>query len=238
MRIIHLRTLQGPNVFADWPMLRLRVDLEDMNETSSADVPGFVDRLLALLPGLVDHHCSRGHHGGFVERLREGTYWGHIIEHVALELSVPAGIGVTHGKTVYGGEPGVYDVMVEFENEAGMKHLLRSAFALVEAVRHGQPYDVAAAVAGARQLACDTALGPSTRAVVRAAEKRGIPWRRLNDESLVVLGYGRYRRFIQATSSSRTSLVAVDIAGDKNLTKDLLERAGLPVPAGRVVTTA
>ncbi|WP_433929409.1 cyanophycin synthetase [Sorangium cellulosum] len=238
MRIITIRTLQGPNVFASWPVLRMTLDLEDLNETSSAQVPGFVDRLLELLPGLAAHHCSRGKPGGFVERLREGTYWGHIIEHVALELSEPAGIGVTYGKTVYAGSPGLYDVVVEFENEAAMRLLLEAAFELVTAVLEGKPYDVAAKVAEAAQVAEETALGPSTRAVVKAAEKRGIPWSRLNDESLLVFGYGKHRRFVQATTSCNTSCVAVEIAGNKQLTKELLERAGLPTPRGVVVRTA
>ncbi|WP_437925658.1 cyanophycin synthetase [Sorangium sp. So ce291] len=238
MRILTIRTLQGPNVFANWPVLRMTLDLEDLAETSSAEVPHFVDRLLALLPGLGEHHCSRGKPGGFVERLREGTYWGHIIEHVALQLSEPAGIGVTYGKTVYAGAPGVYDVVVEFENEAAMRLLLEAAFELVTALLEGRPYDVAAKVAEAAQVAEETALGPSTRAVVKAAEKRGIPWSRLNDESLLVFGYGKHRRFVQATTSCNTSSVAVEIAGDKQLTKELLERAGLPAPKGIVVRTA
>ncbi|WP_438005430.1 cyanophycin synthetase [Sorangium sp. So ce321] len=238
MRILTIRTLQGPNVFASWPVLRMTVDLEDLAETSSAEVPHFVDRLLAVLPGLGEHHCSRGKPGGFVERLREGTYWGHIIEHVALQLSEPAGIGVTYGKTVYAGAPGVYDVVVEFENEAAMRLLLEAAFELVTALLEGRPYDVAAKVAEAAQVAEETALGPSTRAVVNAAEKRGIPWSRLNDESLIVFGYGKHRRFVQATTSCTTSSVAVEVAGDKQLTKELLERAGLPAPKGVVVRTA
>ncbi|WP_437956284.1 cyanophycin synthetase [Sorangium sp. So ce119] len=238
MRIITIRTLQGPNVFASWPVLRMTLDLEDLNETSSAQVPGFVDRLLGLLPGLAEHHCSRGKPGGFVERLREGTYWGHIVEHVALQLSEPAGIGVTYGKTVYAGAPGLYDVVVEFENEAAMRLLLEAAFELVTAVLEGKPYDVAAKVAEAAQVAEETALGPSTRAVVKAAEKRGIPWSRLNDESLLVFGHGKHRRFVQATTSCNTSCVAVEIAGNKQLTKELLERAGVPTPRGIVVRTA
>ncbi|WP_437631996.1 cyanophycin synthetase [Sorangium sp. So ce854] len=238
MRILSIRTLHGPNVFASWPVLRMTVDLEDLDETSSAAVPGFVDRLLALLPGLAEHHCSRGEPGGFVERLREGTYWGHIVEHVALQLSEPAGIGVTYGKTVYAGAPGLYDVVVEFENEAAMRLLLEAAFELVTAVLEGKTYDVAAKVAEAAQVAEETALGPSTRAVVQAAEKRGIPWSRLDDESLIVFGHGKHRRFIQATTSCNTSSVAVEIAGNKQLTKELLERAGVPTPRGVVVTTA
>jgi cyanophycin synthetase len=219
MRIIDIRTLSGPNVFADFPVLRMTLDLGDMAETHSAMMAGFSERLVALLPGLREHRCSRGHRGGFVERLHEGTYLGHITEHVALDLSTPAGIDASYGKTVYAGQPGHYHVVVEFENEAAMRHLLESAVELVMAVIAGGAYDIAPVIAEAKRLVSRTALGPSTRALARAASERGIPWERVNDDSLLVLGYGKYRRFLQAATSSRTSFVAVEIAGDKQLTK-------------------
>nr|ANY58054.1 Cyanophycin synthetase [uncultured bacterium] len=238
MRIIDIRTFHGPNVFADFPVLRMTLELGDYQEKHSALLPGFTDRLLALLPGLFEHRCSRGRAGGFVERLREGTYLGHIVEHVALELSTPSGIEVTYGKTVYAGSPGLYHVAVEFENEAAMRHLLEAAVELVCAVIDDRSYDLTPVIAEAKRLTARTALGPSTRALAQAATDRGIPWERLNEGSLLVLGYGKHRRFLQAATSSRTSFVAVDIAGDKQLTKELLARAGIPVPRGRITQTA
>jgi len=238
MNIVHIRTLCGPNVFADFPVLRMRLDLGARTETSSVDMPGFTDRLLAALPGLSEHRCSRGRPGGFVERLREGTYLAHIVEHVALELSDPAGLSVTFGKTIWAGSPGLYDVAVEFENEAGMRIVLEAAVELVMAVIEEREYDVRPRIEEAREAAEDTALGPSTGAVVRAAEARGIPWARLNDQSLIVFGWGKHRKFIQATTTSQTNFVAVEIAGDKQLTKELLDRASIPTPRGVVVRTA
>src|SRR2546423_38214 len=132
MRVRTIRTLSGPNVHHHRPVLLMKLDLEDLAETESCQVPGFVERLLARLPGLGGHTCSRGYAGGFVERLHEGTYFGHIVEHVAIELSEPAGIGVSYGKTRYGGEPGVYDVVVRYRSEAGMRELLHTAVELVE----------------------------------------------------------------------------------------------------------
>ncbi|MCW8140554.1 MAG: cyanophycin synthetase, partial [Planctomycetota bacterium] len=134
MHVVELRTIQGPSVFHHRPVLVLTLDLEDLAETPSDQLPELVERILDLLPGLAEHGCSRGHPGGLVERLREGTYLGHIIEHVAIELSQRAGIGVNYGKTVAAGPPGRYEVVVRFEAEEAMSHLLRAAVALVEAL--------------------------------------------------------------------------------------------------------
>jgi cyanophycin synthetase len=235
MRIIHIRTLEGPNLFANFSVLRLRLDLQSLADTSSATLPGLTDRLVAALPGLIEHRCSRGHRGGFVERLREGTYFAHIVEHVALEMSGPAGIEVGFGKTVYAGKHGVYDIAVEFEDDPAMRLLLEAAVEFCEALSKEQPYDLAPALERAKELAHARRLGPSTQAIVAAAKRRGIPWSRLNDQSLIVLGYGKQRRYIQATTTSNTRFIAVELAGDKQLTKQLLERAGLPVPQGRIV---
>ncbi len=235
MRVLDIRTFPGPNVHSHRPMLVMRLDLEALDERESREFAGFNERLLTLLPGLYEHYCGLGHPGGFVERLKGGTYFGHIVEHVALELSEPAGIGVTRGKTRATDAPGVYTVAVAYCAEAGMRFLLRTAVDLVEALLRGEPFDVEASVAEARRIVAATELGPSTRAIVAAAERRGIPWKRIGDGSLVRLGYGKNRVFIQAAMSGRTSAVAVEIAGDKELTKALLDAANLPVPRGRIV---
>src|SRR5215475_7257768 len=114
MRILEIRALPGPNVFSPRPVLRMELDLEDLFEHETKDHPEFNTRLLSLLPNLKEHYCSKGREGGFVERLEEGTYFGHIVEHIALELTEMAGIGVFHGKTRYAGEPGCYNVVVEY----------------------------------------------------------------------------------------------------------------------------
>jgi cyanophycin synthetase len=237
VKVIRIRALNGPNMFADFPVLRMTLDLEGLADTSSKELPGLTAALLQALPGLSAHRCSRGYAGGFVERLHEGTYLGHIVEHVALELSGPCGIEVGFGKTVYGGRHGVYDVVVEFEDEAAMRVLLEAAVQLCNAIIAGERFDLAPVIAQARSIADARRLGPSTSAIVRAATRRNIPWRRLNDQSLLMLGYGARRKLVQATITGQTPHIAVDIAGDKHLTKDLLATAGLPVPEGRVVRT-
>src|SRR5918997_929663 len=237
MKIEGIRTLAGPNVYTHRPALLLRLDLEDLSGRESREFEGFNGRLLAALPGLAEHHCSRGRAGGFVERLREGTYFGHVVEHVALELTSLAGVGVTHGKTRVETEPNLHNVVVEYKAEHATRHLLESAVALVGALVRGERFDLAAVLAEARKLVARMELGPSTRAIVEAAARRNIPWERVGTGSIVRLGWGKHRRFIQAATSDLTSAVAVEVACDKDLTKLVLEQAAVPVPAGHVVST-
>ena len=237
MRIESIRTLAGPNVYSHRPVLLMRLDLQELYEKESHEIPGFVERLLALLPGLGEHYCSKGYAGGFVERLREGTYFGHTVEHVALELTGLAGCDATHGKTRYAGEPGVYNVVVEFCAEHATRYLLGQAVALVEAVIRGEGFPLAEKIKEAEEIAADTELGPSTRAIVEAAMRRRIPWARQNDASLVRLGYGKHLRLIQAAMTDGTSAVGVELAADKDLTKARLGRASIPVPEGEIVRT-
>lgn len=232
MRILDVRTLSGPNVYHHKPMLVMELDLEELAHSITAEQPKFVERLLALLPGLQAHHCSQGRPGGFVERMQEGTYFGHVVEHVALELEGLAGSHVTHGKTRAAGTPGVYNVAVRFKSEHGMTHLLEQAVELVQALLSGHTFDVSGTLAEYRAISADKDLGPSTAAIVDAAARRGIPWRRLDDGNLVQLGYGRHRRLIEAAVTDATSLIAVDTVGDKVRTKELLHEAGVPVPRG------
>jgi cyanophycin synthetase len=237
MRIERIRTLAGPNVYTYRPALLMALNLEDLAERESREFEGFNARLLALLPGLNEHTCSKGYAGGFVERLEEGTYFGHVVEHVAIELTKPAGAPVSHGKTRYAGEPGVYNVVVEYKAETATKYLLQVAVELVGAVLKDEAYPLEEKLAEARRLVSRHELGPSTRAIVEAARRRNIPVARIGTDSLVQLGYGRHRRFVQAAMSDLTSAVAVEIAGDKDLTKTILEQAAIPVPRGRVIET-
>lgn len=234
MRIEGIHTLDGPNLYHDKPVLLMLLHLGDLTERESRELPGFHDRLLELLPGLRQHHCSPGHEGGFVERLERGTYFGHVTEHVALEMASSLGSPVTYGKTRYGGERGFYHVIVRYRSEHGMRALLRSAVALVDALVEGEPFPLEQHLHEAAELAADTDLGPSTLAIVRAAERLGIPWRRLNEASLVQLGHGRHRRLIQAALTDGSGHIAVDTASDKERTKQLLREVGIPVPDGRV----
>ncbi len=237
MKILNIRTIAGPNVYSHQPVLVMKLDLEDLAGRESYQVPGFVERLLTRLPGCYEHHCGLGRPGGFVERLRGGTYFGHIVEHVALELTDPVGISTYRGKTVDAGEPGVYLVAVTYKSERAMRHLLKTAVELVQALVDGRYYDLEPQLEYAQTLVAKFELGPSTRAIVAAAERRGIPWTRVDEDSLVRLGNGRYARYIEGTIAATTSAIAVDIASDKELTKSILDRSGLPAPRGCVVIT-
>ncbi len=238
MKIDTIRAITGPNVFSHNPVLVMRLDLENLAGKESYEVAGFIDRLLAALPGVRDHHCAKGRPGGFVERLYEGTYFGHIVEHVCLELTDRAGISVNRGKTVLAVPDRVYDVAVEYKSEPGMRRLLEIAVEYVQALADDRPYRADDGIAQAIELVHGDELGPSTKAIVDAAAERGIPWVRLSEDSLIQFGHGIHRRFLQAAMSSNTSAIAVDIASDKELTKSLLARASIPVPAGRVVESA
>ena len=237
MRVERIRTLAGPNVYTYRPALLMRLDLEDLAERESRELSGFNERLLELLPGLRKHTCGKGYPGGFVERLDGGTSFGHVVEHVAIELTSPAGVPVAHGKTRYAGTPGVYNVVVEYKAETATEYLLRVAVELVESLVKGEAYPLEEKLREARRLVARYELGPSTRAIVEAAARRNIPVFRLGTDSLVQLGYGKHRRFIQAAMCDGTSAVAVEIAGDKELTKKLLEQVSIPVPRGALVET-
>jgi cyanophycin synthetase len=237
MRIEKIRTLAGPNVYTYRPALLMTLDLEDLAGRESLEFEGFHERLLKLLPGLGEHTCSKGYRGGFVERLGEGTYFGHVVEHVAIELTNPAGVHVRHGKTRGTGVEGVYHVADEYKAETATRFLMEVAVGLVEALLKGEDYPLEGRLEEARRLVARYELGPSTRAIVEAAERRRIPVSRVGTDSLVRLGYVKHRRYVQAAMSDLTSAVSVEIAGDKDLTKRVLEAAAIPVPRGAVVQT-
>jgi cyanophycin synthetase len=236
MKIEDIRYISGPNLYSHLPAMVMRIDLQECAGKESYEFAGLNQKLLEFFPGLRNHHCAKGEPGGFVERLDEGTYIGHVIEHVALEMAELVGIGANRGKTTSAAE-GVYDVFVECTNEAGMAHLLRTAFALVEALTRGESYNWEPELEEAKRQAGRTGLGQSTKALVEAAQKRGIPFYRLNTGSLIQLGTGRYLKRIQATITERTSCIGVDIACDKELTKQMLDLAAIPVPFGGVAYT-
>jgi len=237
LRILEARAIEGPNVHGRFPVVVARVDLGPAAERMSRDWPGFGDRLVAALPGLQEHHCGLGRPGGFIERLTEGTLLGHVVEHVALELQTLAGCTVFYGKTRQ--ERGSVFCIV-FEHECGDVGLaaLDVAIRLVCDARDNAPLDVAADVEVLRALFAERGVGPSTRALMAAASVRGIPVRRLGEGSWLQLGYGRHQRRVRAALTSRTPALAVDLAGDKTMTKRLLRAAGIEVPDGEVATTA
>src|SRR5687768_8652605 len=177
--------LRGPNIWANFPVLEAWVDLGELRDTSSDEMPGFNDRLKAWLPSLIEHRCSVGERGGFFERLRRGTYLAHILEHVTLELQTLAGTVVGYGRARETSEDGVYKVAIQYREESLGRACLEAARELCLAAVRDTPFDVAAKVEELRNLAYDVCLGPSTGSIVNAAKARGIPFRRLNSGSLV-----------------------------------------------------
>ncbi|MCY0901899.1 MAG: cyanophycin synthetase [Firmicutes bacterium] len=237
MRAVQMRAMEGPNVYTYRPVILLRIDLEEFTERESYEFPGLAERLLEECPGLYDHYCAMGRPGGFVERLFGGTYFGHIIEHVSLELLAQIGCKANFGKTRNAGEPGLYDIIVEYESEAATRYVLHCAMEYVAACARGEAFDLKERLQVGRRIDEQTRLGPSTAAIAEAASRRGISVRRLGSGSLLQLGTGRHRQRIQATMTARTSAVAVDIASDKALTKEVLASMGISVPLGEVITT-
>ncbi|MDR3639409.1 MAG: cyanophycin synthetase [Isosphaeraceae bacterium] len=233
--------LRGPNIWANSPVLEAWVDLQDLKDSPSNTLPGFNERLKSWLPSLVEHECSEGHRGGFFVRLDEGTWPGHILEHVALELQTLAGTPVGFGRTRETAEAGVYKVAIKYKEEALARACLESARLLLLAAIHDTPYDTPGEIKRLQKLAYDVCLGP-TAAIVDAAKARGIPTRRLNneglDESLVQLGHGVKQRRILSAYTDRTAAISESISQDKELTKVLLRCAGIPVPQGRPVEDA
>lgn len=238
MQIRKVHALRGPNLWANFPVLECWVDLEAFRDSPSNTLPGFNDRLKSWLPSLIEHRCGLGYRGGFFERLDSGTWLGHILEHVSLELQCLAGADVGYGKARESSEPGVYKVVVEYEDEDVGRAAVREAHALLLAAIHDQPFDVAACIGRIRDLRDQVSLGPSTRSIVDAARKRRIPIRRLNTDSFVQFGYGSKQRRIMAAETDRTSAIAQEVAQDKNLANQILREVGIPVPAGEPVSSS
>jgi len=243
LRFIDLRHLNGPNVFAKSPVSVARLELDELTGRETTDYPGLPGRLTALLPGLADHHCAAGRPGGFLAALERGTYFGHVTEHVALELSGLAGREVGLGRTMWAGADGRYDVMMECpqdepDDSPVPELLLRTAIAVTEDLVAGRGPEAAAPLADIASLVERERLGVSTAAIAGAARRRGMPVRRLGGISMLRLGYGYNGRLVCAALTEQTSAVGVDIAADKMLAKRLLASAGLPVPEAIVAASA
>jgi cyanophycin synthetase len=236
LTIVETQVFRGPNYWSYDPCIRMLVDLGSLENWPSNTIKGFNRTLIEMLPGLKEHACSLGKPGGFLERLTEGTWLGHVAEHIALELQREAGTHAGRGKTRSAGKAGRYNVIYAYSEEQVGLEAGRLAVRLVNhLVKPDKELDFPAELEGLIYLAERRAFGPSTQAIVDEASSRDIPWIRLNEQSLVQLGQGKYQKRIRATMTSDTSALAVDIAGDKKLTTRLLASAGLPVPRGQVV---
>ncbi len=230
--------LRGPNIWANFPVLEAWVDVAGINNASTDQLPGFHDRIMAWMPSLIEHRCLIGQRGAFVERLRNGTHLAHVLEHLVLEIQSLAGNEVSFGRTRELDEPGQYRVAMEYIDETVGRTALDLAVRLCLAAINGTDVDLATEIANLRELAYDRCLGPSTKSIVDAATRRGVPYFRMNTGSLVQLGYGAKQRRILTAETDRTSAIAESIAQDKELTRKLLSSAGIPVPKGCPVANA
>jgi cyanophycin synthetase len=238
MNIIEQRVLRGPNLYSSAPCLLTVIDLAELQGVSTSALPHFTDALLALMPSLAQHYSPPGKPGGFVQRLQTGTYMARVVEHVALELQTLAGAPVGFGRSApVDNQPGRYRVICGYQFEQVAQEAFALALELVGAVARNQPFELDEALDELRDHAARRAIGTSTAAVIDAATRRGIPSLRLTEEAnLFQLGWGTRQKRLQATVTGNTSLVAANIASDKQLTKTLLTEAGVPVPRGRLVT--
>ncbi|HMT30368.1 MAG TPA: cyanophycin synthetase, partial [Bacteroidia bacterium] len=237
MKIIDIRAMRGPNYWSirRHKLIVMKLDLQEMEEQPTNHIPGFLERLKAMFPSMYEHRCSEDHPGGFFNRVQEGTWMGHVIEHIALEIQTLAGMDCGFGRTRGTGETGVYSVVYSYMEEKVGIFAGKAALRIAEALIAGREYDLADDIQKMRELREDERLGPSTGSIVEEAQNRGIPWIRLNRHSLVMLGYGVNQKRIQATVTSQTSSIAVEIACDKEDTKNLLEASNIPVPRGRII---
>ena len=239
MKIVDIKTMKGPNY---WSVRRhnltvMVLDLEEMEQFPTNKIDGFSERLEKMFPSMYCHRCSIGKEGGFFQRVKEGTWMGHVIEHIALEIQTLAGMDCGFGRTRGYGEEGVYFVV--FNHMVGRvgRYAAKASFRIAEALIAGEEYDLEEDIMNMKEIRQNEGLGPSTGSIIKEAEARNIPWIRLNRYSLCQLGYGANQKRIQATVTSQTSNIGVDLACDKEETKLLLEQAEVPIPKGDIIRT-
>lgn len=240
MKIVKTQTLRGPNYWSirRQKLIQMRLDLEDIADKPSNLIPGFYQGLVKILPTLIEHYCSKNHRGGFLERVQEGTYMGHIVEHVALELQELVGMPIGFGRTRETSTAGVYNVVFEYVYEEAGRYAGRAAVRLCNSLISTGTYppeELAQDLSDLKDLKANAALGPSTETIIKEAEARKIPWMLLSARAMVQLGYGINQQRIQATLSNKSSILGVELACDKEGTKNILAEAGVPVPRGTVI---
>ena len=235
IEFLRMTYLRGPNIWTYRSVIEALIDIGELEDFPSNLLPGFNDRLKAWLPQMIEHYCTPGVYGGFFQRLDTGTWAGHILEHVSLELQTRAGMSMSFGKAREAGPRGVYKVVIRTDHETVGKTSLEMARELILAAIHDTPYDVPGAIAKLTDLVDALYVGPSTASIVEAAYERRVPYIRLNAGNLVQLGHGVNQRRIWTAETDRTSAIAEGISKDKDLTKNLLAMCGVPVPEGQVV---
>jgi cyanophycin synthetase len=238
MKIIEIKVLRGPNFWSikRKKLIQMTLDLEELEYRPTDTIPGFLERLQQLLPSLHEHKCSEGEKGGFFSRVQMGTWMGHVIEHIAIELQNLAGINVSFGQTRGAGQEGVYNVVFEYSEEKEGLYTCNAAIKIAKAIIKGEDLNIDALVKEIKRLWYLEKQGPSTKAIIDEAASRNIPLVMLDQDSLVQLGYGCKQKRIEASITGNTSVIATDIAGDKDRTKRMLTEANIPVPQGHVIT--
>ncbi|MBO6211904.1 cyanophycin synthetase family protein, partial [Algoriella sp.] len=237
MKIENISILRGPNLWSirREKLIQMRLDLEDLENFPTHKIDGFAERLERFIPSLYEHRCSEGIAGGFFSRLKEGTWMGHVIEHIALEIQNLAGMDTGFGRTRETKTSGVYNVVFNYEEEHVGVYAAKAAVRIAEAlIINNEAYKLEEDLQAMREIRQKYSLGPSTRSIVIEAEKRGIPWFRLNNSSFIQFGYGINQVQIEATITAKTSHIAVEIAGDKYRTKQILKSAFVLVAAGGI----
>jgi len=236
MKILNIQALRGPNIWSvnRKKLIQMRLDLEEMEQSPTNKIPGFRQRIEALIPSLIEHRCSEDKRGGFFERIDRGTWMGHVIEHIALETQSLAGMETGFGRTRETKTPGTYNVVFSYIEEKVGLYAAESAVRIAEALIKGEDYDLQADIKKMREIREDVRLGPSTGSIVDEAVARDIPWIRLGTNSLVQLGYGVNQMRFQATITCKTSNIAVDIACNKEQTKKILSDNAIPVAKGDI----
>lgn len=237
MEILEHRALRGPNFYARFPVTYMLLDIQELEESPSDEIPGLADRLKQLMPTLIEHRCSPGVRGGFFQRLDRGTWAGHIVEHIAIELQSLAGMEVGFGKTRETTKRGVYSVVYKhLDEECGLR-AGEMAVEILQALISSEAVELETFIQTLRELREQNLLGPSTGSIVMEAARRDIPFQRVNSQSHVMLGQGHHQKAIQASMTSSTKARGVAIAADKEWTKNILDEAGISVPKGRSVST-
>ncbi|UPT68455.1 MAG: hypothetical protein M0D57_07425 [Sphingobacteriales bacterium JAD_PAG50586_3] len=231
MKIIEIKALRGPNYWSNYrkKLIVMKLDLEEMEQRPTNTIDGFLERLEAMIPSMRSHRCSKNHAGGFFERVKEGTWMGHVIEHIALEIQTIAGMECGFGRTRGTGTDGVYNVVFSYMEEKVGLYAAKASVDIAQALIDGVDYDLDADITEMRKIRENTRFGPSTGSIVDEAIARDIPYIRLNGESLVQLGYGVNQVRFRATMTDRTSSIAVDLASNKDETKRMLQEAAIPV---------
>lgn len=239
MKILKIQALRGPNVWSNYrnKLIQVRLDLEEMEQFPTDKIDGFSERLKAVFPSMIEHECSEGKRGGFFERVERGTWLGHVMEHIALEIQSLAHMETGYGRTRETATKGIYNLVFAYEFEEAGIYAAKAAFRIVDALSQNQPYDLSEDLLELENLRRENTLGPSTLSIVKEAERRGIPWMRLGKNSKIQLGYGANQKQFQATMTANTSNAAVNIAGDKDATKRLLAQHHIPVASGDICST-